>query len=355
MLVGQDNRSSRDEAEPYALLFVEHATTIFAAASAWLGGTDGAEDIVQEVFVEILRRPNSFDPELGTQRGFLRGIARHRWLDRQRSQGARQRRDKVWTHHATYDSLEDLIADRDLARRLRQALAALPANVRIPIEMAYFSDMSYRAVAEALDLPEGTVKDRIRRGLRLLASNESISDPGRGTRTPVAATTGVTTTTPRTAGIVRFMEQPSQYGSTESTPGSERVRVVASLDGSSTPDDIALVIADPQTGLGIAGLSLSPAQAQRLARELLEYAEGSAHTPSDQPGEALVAALEAQAAIEQAKGMLMAGSRTMTATEASTLLEQAAARGGSTVAELADRLVQRIEALGPIGLGSTES
>jgi RNA polymerase sigma-70 factor (ECF subfamily) len=132
-----------------------------------------AEEITQEVFLAVWRKAGSHDPDRGAVKTWLLSIAHHRILDELR---ARQRRPPD-SGPATMDDLDlaaqDPLPDEALWREyqrqtIAQALAALPEPQRKALQLAYFSDLTQEKVAEALNLPLGTVKTRIRSGLRSL-------------------------------------------------------------------------------------------------------------------------------------------------------------------------------------------
>jgi len=134
-----------------------------------------AEEITQEVFLAVWRKAGSHDPERGTVRTWLLSITHHRILDELR---ARTRRPGTAGFQAL-DSLElsaqDPLPDEALwreyqRRTIAEALEALPAAQRAALRLAYFGELSQEMVAEALAIPLGTAKTRIRSGLRALFS-----------------------------------------------------------------------------------------------------------------------------------------------------------------------------------------
>lgn len=128
-----------------------------------------SEELVQEVFIEFWERHGSCvdgDVEPSAAPRLLATIARRRAIDRLRSETAHRRRNQhvIRIDHAEPDIAEHLIAALD-AEELSTALQQLSFDQRRPIQLAFFSGLSYRSVARVLDLPEGTVKSRIRKGL----------------------------------------------------------------------------------------------------------------------------------------------------------------------------------------------
>lgn len=147
-----------------------HAGAVYGLASRVLGNREMSEEIVQEVFLRLWDHPDRFDPERGSLRSFLLAQSHSRAVDVVRSEQARRTREERQHRQradAGYD-LEHQVWDLTVGEHVREALGLLPDNERQPIEMAYFAGKTYREVAELLGEPEGTVKSRIRSGLRRL-------------------------------------------------------------------------------------------------------------------------------------------------------------------------------------------
>ena len=145
-----------------------HGGAVFALARRVLGEPARAEEIVQEVFVRLWNQPERFDPERGSLRSFLLAQAHGRSVDMLRSDTARvdrEAREARAAATAGYD-LEHEVWDLAVADRVRDAVVALPEDERRAIELAYFGGRTYREVATMLDTPEGTIKSRIRSGLK---------------------------------------------------------------------------------------------------------------------------------------------------------------------------------------------
>lgn len=153
-----------------AELYRRHAGSVYALATRVLADRTLAEEIVQEVFLRLWDHPERFDPARGTLRSFLLAMGHHRAVDLVRSEAARrarEERDHRRQAEAGYD-LEHEVWDLAVSDHVRDALGSLPDDERRAIEMAYFGGKSYREVAAILEQPEGTVKTRIRSGLRRL-------------------------------------------------------------------------------------------------------------------------------------------------------------------------------------------
>ena len=150
-----------------AEIYRRHSGAVFGLAKRLLFDLALAEEVTQEVFVRFWREPERYDPARGTLRTFLMSVAHGRAIDILRSETSRRAREQRAAAVAEdgYD-LEQEVADFATAERVRQAVAKLPDGERRAIELAYFGGHSYREVAVLQNEPEGTVKSRIRSGLK---------------------------------------------------------------------------------------------------------------------------------------------------------------------------------------------
>lgn len=128
-----------------------------------------AEEVVQDVFVALWRRPGAFDPERGSLKTFLATLARNKAVDLVRKeQSLRRTKDVLFAELATSPSSYEPGDDFETNTELRDALGGLPDPQREAIALAYFGGRTYREVASELSVPEGTVKTRMRDGLAKL-------------------------------------------------------------------------------------------------------------------------------------------------------------------------------------------
>lgn len=156
-----------------AEIYRRHGGAVHGLARRVLRNEAPAEEITQEVFLDLWNRPEKFDAQRGTLRSYLLARTHGKAVDLVRSEIARrQREDRTSRETATagYD-IEHEVWDLAVAEQVQEALGSLPDELRQPIELAYFGCHTYRDVARILDEPEGTVKSRIRAGLGRLRTH----------------------------------------------------------------------------------------------------------------------------------------------------------------------------------------
>jgi RNA polymerase sigma-70 factor (ECF subfamily) len=138
-----------------------------------LGDVQAAEDVVQEVFLRVWRKPNHYDTTRGRFLTWLMSVARNRAIDEHRSRGRRQRFEvgsaPLDGEGPNIDGSDDpalaaLVADECAV--VREALVGLPAEQRKAIELAYYGGLTQQEIAQALGEPLGTVKTRVRLGMQ---------------------------------------------------------------------------------------------------------------------------------------------------------------------------------------------
>jgi RNA polymerase sigma-70 factor (ECF subfamily) len=151
-------------------LYERHGTAVFALARRLVKSRELAEEVTQEIFMRLWNRPERFDPERGALRSFLLADTHGRSIDMLRSELARKEREKkeqVMDVRETAD-VESQVWSNVASAEVRAAVASLTESERKAIELAYFGGYTYRQVAEALNEPEGTIKSRIRTGMKRL-------------------------------------------------------------------------------------------------------------------------------------------------------------------------------------------
>jgi RNA polymerase sigma-70 factor (ECF subfamily) len=147
-------------------LYDRYSSLVYSVALRVLADTGQAEDVLQEVFLQLWRNPGAFDAARGRLAPWLAVIARHKAIDQLR--GRREQTDIDDIVVAT-DARLDEAADRSRAsEKVRSVLAGMPAEQRKCLEMAFFQGLTHTEIAQQNGDPLGTVKTRIRSGLQLL-------------------------------------------------------------------------------------------------------------------------------------------------------------------------------------------
>lgn len=156
-------------------LYDRHGDYVYSVCLRTMGDTQLAEDVTQEVFLRLWRRPDLYDESRGRFVTWLLSVARNRAIDERRSRGRRFRHESPPSDSAE-EVLDALPAaeEKDLAILseerviVQKALAALPVEQRLAIQLAYFGGYTQQEIALGLNQPLGTVKTRIRLGLQKL-------------------------------------------------------------------------------------------------------------------------------------------------------------------------------------------
>lgn len=131
---------------------------------------EDAEEVVQEIFLQIWNKAYSYDPGRGAVSTWVVNIARSRSIDKLRTVGYRNKNVEINEEKVNSNAdLSRTIEDRDESKNvIRQALDSLPDKQRIAIELVYFGGLTHIEAAEELEEPVGTIKTRIRLGVMKL-------------------------------------------------------------------------------------------------------------------------------------------------------------------------------------------
>jgi len=147
-------------------LYDRYSGIVYGVALRVLGNTMAAEDVLQEVFLQLWRNPQAFDAERGRLAPWLAVIARNRSIDVLRKRPMEEDIDELPI--STGVNLEDEASERMAIDKVRGVLAQLPPDQRKTLEMAYFEGLTHTEIASKTGEPLGTVKTRIRYGLLAL-------------------------------------------------------------------------------------------------------------------------------------------------------------------------------------------
>jgi RNA polymerase sigma-70 factor (ECF subfamily) len=149
-----------------ATLYDRYSPIVYSVALRVLGDTGAAEDVLQEVFMQLWRNPGGFDSSRGNLAAWLAVISRNRAID-----AVRKRRPDTDIADVIVSVEPDLAGDAERARameKVRGALGAMPSAQRSALEMAYFEGLTHTEIAAKTSEPLGTIKTRIRAGLLAL-------------------------------------------------------------------------------------------------------------------------------------------------------------------------------------------
>jgi len=161
-------------------LYDRHSKLLFSMALTILHDTDDAEDVLQEVFVQVWRKAAQYQPDLGAPKNWLVRIAHNRAINLLRSRRSRERQNEVSlsvdgnsssVEVANLGSEENPLIDivrQSETETIGRALGTLPEEQRILVELAFYQGYSHSEISEKLGLPLGTVKTRIRSGIQAL-------------------------------------------------------------------------------------------------------------------------------------------------------------------------------------------
>jgi RNA polymerase sigma-70 factor (ECF subfamily) len=167
------SRLASGDGQALTEVFDRLGSAVYGAALRIVGDGASAQDVVQDVFVELWRHPDRYQSAAGALRTYLVMMARHRAVDLVRSElrrMARQERHGRMAPVQRLGSVSDEVLAADAASAVREAVRLLPDGQRKVVELAYFEGLSYREVAAAVGIPEGTAKSRLRLALAKLES-----------------------------------------------------------------------------------------------------------------------------------------------------------------------------------------
>jgi RNA polymerase sigma-70 factor, ECF subfamily len=160
----------RGQAAAFELIYERHSQAAFSLAYRMAGSRGVAEDVVQEAFLSIWRSGARYERKRGSVRTWVLGIVHHRAIDALRRSFVHERRrasDKGIDETLETGERTDIEAARhEEAATVRVALGHLPSEQSQVIELAYFGGFTHTEIAEMLEAPVGTIKGRMRLGLK---------------------------------------------------------------------------------------------------------------------------------------------------------------------------------------------
>ena len=159
-------RTARGDHEAFAALYDRVAPVLFGTVRVVVRDPSLAEEVTQEVFLDVWRFAARFDPARGSALAWMATIAHRRAVDRVRSEQRSAIRERRAAEHAIpFDEVAES-AEHNLEReRVRRCLQRLTDLQREAVTLAYYGGRSYREVAALLGVPAGTVSTRMRDGL----------------------------------------------------------------------------------------------------------------------------------------------------------------------------------------------
>jgi RNA polymerase sigma-70 factor, ECF subfamily len=154
------------EQDAMSELYDRYSSVVYGVALRVLQDAAAAEDVLQDIFLQLWRKPDAFDSSRGSLAAWLAVIARHRAIDR-----LRKRKPETDIEEVVIAGDTDLRdeAERTLViEKVRAMLGEMNADQRKALEMAYFQGLTHVEIAEKTGQPLGTIKTRIRSGLQAL-------------------------------------------------------------------------------------------------------------------------------------------------------------------------------------------
>src|SRR5918998_964109 len=157
------------DADAFATLYDRHSRTAFSLAYRMMGERQASEDLAQDAFLKVWRAAGSYRAERGSVRTWILSIVHNRGIDQLRSHASRRRTQEKIEASAASSQPSEAFAETwrsTQAEQVREALSTLPKEQLKILELAYFSSYTHVQIAELLNVPLGTVKGRMRLGLK---------------------------------------------------------------------------------------------------------------------------------------------------------------------------------------------
>ena len=161
---------TRGDKSAFKEIYSRFSQVTYNLALRMLRDKEDAEEVVQEIFLQIWNKAHSYKPERGAVSTWILNIARSRSIDKLRSVGYRNKNIEIDEEKVNSNvDLSRSIEDRDESKNvIKEALETLPEKQKIAIELVYFEGLTHIEAAEKLNEPVGTIKTRIRLGVMKL-------------------------------------------------------------------------------------------------------------------------------------------------------------------------------------------
>lgn len=166
-------RAAKGDEEAFTLLYRRHQAALYRFALRMTGSSWGAEEIVQDVFMTLMREPKKYDATRGPLAAFLYGIARNRVMKHRE----RMPREVSFNGHEDGSHVDGAVdgftpmhwaEQRERMEQVRAAVLELPAEFREAVVLCELEELSYEEAAQLLACPIGTIRSRLHRGRALL-------------------------------------------------------------------------------------------------------------------------------------------------------------------------------------------
>jgi len=165
-LEGLLNQVARGDQAAFEAVCARTGPVVFGVVRAVVRDPFQAEEVAQEVLLDVWRAASRFEPGKGSAQAWVTTIAHRRAIDRVRAeQRAADRQLRAASHAIAYDDVAEAVQARLDRERVQRCLGCLTSLQRESVTLAYYGGYTFREVARLLGVPEGTVKTRMRDGL----------------------------------------------------------------------------------------------------------------------------------------------------------------------------------------------